>query len=159
VLYHIPESLTAATLIPNSELHPLIHTNKIKAFKIVQTADNRRKLIGYLESWDDLNKIIGKQVTWDGIQLDWCRHSTLSALNELRKNTRPKNKSGPRITSENERSNGNKNVATGINRYLLGIRRNQVRIRRKKRRKIGTTLDQRFPPSPRSILGEPYMQS
>jgi hypothetical protein len=39
VLYHIPESLKTAALIPNFQLHPLIYNNKIKAFKIVQTAD------------------------------------------------------------------------------------------------------------------------
>lgn len=118
--YDIPESLTTENLTLNNELQPIIHTNAIKAFKIVQTVDKKRKLICFLESWESLQTLIRKKSTWDGHELDWCRHVSPSKS----KISRSKN-----FKNKDRKSKG---VASGSNKTTLGSRQEHRKDDKKK---------------------------
>ena len=66
VIEDLPPSFTTDLMWTDGHLHELLSTQSgLKAFKIVQYEGNRRKLIGYFDSWVNLKISLGTEVRWE----------------------------------------------------------------------------------------------
>ena len=71
----LPEDLTYDSLIDgNLDATEFFKSLGLKHFKLIQTVNKKRKLIGYVETWQQLNKRICTPTPWGDSALDWQRH-------------------------------------------------------------------------------------
>ena len=99
------------TLLTNQTPSQFLQDAGFKSFKIIQTIDGKRKLVGYYESWDKLQQRIYTPQPWKDGVLDWVCHSapTKDVTASKKKHRSQKNKDC--------RSSGN--PATGTNTIPL----------------------------------------
>ncbi|PKK59671.1 hypothetical protein RhiirC2_794499 [Rhizophagus irregularis] len=63
----ISDSMTLATLWTEHRPHSFLTNIKgLKSFKIIQTAQGDRKLIGYFERWEDMQTALNNQFSYGG---------------------------------------------------------------------------------------------
>ena len=97
VIEDLPPSFTTDLMWTDGHLHELLSTQSdLKAFKIVQYEGNRRKLIGYFDSWVNLKISLSTEVRWEYLLLKWCKHALFSpnlkkkqSVNKLKKHKTP----------------------------------------------------------------------
>ena len=68
----IPPSMTLQALwTQGQQLQFLNGVQGLKAFKLVQDAKGKRKLVGFFETWESLHKALESKPVWEEVTLSW----------------------------------------------------------------------------------------